>query len=486
MMSIIKYPGVDHHSRSCRGITLVCNFGYQHLACKPEHKPDDEWLGLPLMDFWTCKTLAKQFLSDLHQWRNDSDVMGRIFSYLKNDEHSQANYNQQQIAAFIALQLEQRQLLIFPLAHKKALFSNHILKATTNKSAKPVVLESGNKLVKAKTSITPDVAPKIIEVDSLNNGKQHAVQYWQNIEKNADSFPKAFGARLMKLNAEAGYGIAEGVKSTYETLTSWDKFSAAAEGLAHTVTHPKETFNAIQDAAELFADLPVGEQGEAAYKALVGGLASAGLGKIAINAGKLGKLTPTNTKFPAGLHNQAWNEVYVPEGKFKTIRKVDMDNLSDAEQLAAKTLDNQGWEPKQIKEVLSSGDNFRVKELNVGDKLYGIGTEGFEKNIKTSAYWLDEAGYQEIQSKFLNGGVLDKDGVKNHLALPCFNRVNSLDVVELTKKSTVVESTIGKASELIQYTDDSGYSTGLLGKIMPGGGTQITPDPSTLVKFIGK
>ncbi|WP_028865915.1 hypothetical protein [Psychromonas aquimarina] len=152
-MNVNKYYGVDYLGRSCRGITLVCNFGYQYLACKPEHKPEDEWLSLPLMEFWTCKTLAKQFLSNLHQWKNDSAVIGRLFSYVKNDEHSQANYNQQQVAEFIALQLEQRQLLIFPLEHKKALFSNNHLASAANKSAKPVVLESGTKVVKAKPKV---------------------------------------------------------------------------------------------------------------------------------------------------------------------------------------------------------------------------------------------------------------------------------------------------------------------------------------------
>lgn len=174
MMNVNKYQGVDHLSRSCTGITLVCNFGYQYLACKPEHKPDDEWLNLPLMEFWTCKTLAKQFLSNLHQWKNDSDVVGRLFSYLKNDEHSQANYNQQQVAEFIALQLEQRQLLIFPLAHKKALFSNNKLASAANHSAKPVVLESGTKVVKAKVAVASSAQPVPVPVAEpiVNNGPQ--------------------------------------------------------------------------------------------------------------------------------------------------------------------------------------------------------------------------------------------------------------------------------------------------------------------------
>ena len=66
------------------------------------------------------------------------------------------------------------------------------------------------------------------------------------------------------------------------------------------------------------------------------------------------------------------------------------------------------------------------------------------------------------------------------MALPCFNRANTLNVVEVTQDHTVVESTIGKATELIQYFDGTGYSTGLMGKIMLGGGTQIAPNPNFL------
>jgi hypothetical protein len=50
----------------------------------------------------------------------------------------------------------------------------------------------------------------------------------------------------------------------------------------------------------------------------------------------------------------------------------------------------------------------------------------------------------------------------------------------LTESHTVVESTIGKATELIQYKGADGYSTGILGKIMGGGGTQIANDPTKI------
>ncbi|MCG6202891.1 hypothetical protein, partial [Psychromonas antarctica] len=211
------------------------------------------------------------------------------------------------------------------------------------------------------------------------------------------------------------------------------------------------------------------------------GLASAGMGKVVTNAGKLGKLTPSKTKLPAGLHNQEWEKVHVPEGKFKTLRAVDMKNLSEADGNTFSALKDLGWKDDKIEEILSSGKDFRTKELQAGDKLYGLTTKGRPKNIETSAYWLDEEGLAAVKKDFYKDGIWDKDGIKNSLALPCFNRANAMDVVEITEPTSVVESTLGKASELIQYTADDGYSTGLIGKIMPGGGTQITPNPKVLI-----
>ena len=40
-----------------------------------------------------------------------------------------------------------------------------------------------------------------------------------------------------------------------------------------------------------------------------------------------------------------------------------------------------------------------------------------------------------------------------------------------------------KAREILQYTDASGYTTGPLGKIMGGGGKQITVNPAHVTKI---
>ena len=190
-----------------------------------------------------------------------------------------------------------------------------------------------------------------------------------------------------------------------------------------------------------------------------------------------GSNIPPNT--PHGLHNQEWDNVDAQD--FKTRRPVDMENLSPEDKATVKLLEKQGRKEDQVVQVLSSGENFNTKQLQPGDKLYGFDSQNNKYGAKnqTSPYWLDEAGYQDVKAKFYKDGVWDKEGVKNHLALPCYNRADVIDTATVTRSQTAVASTIGKATEQIGYTRGD-YSTGMLGKIMPGGGTQISPDPSKL------
>ncbi|WP_369985196.1 hypothetical protein [Thalassolituus sp.] len=211
-----------------------------------------------------------------------------------------------------------------------------------------------------------------------------------------------------------------------------------------------------------------------------------GPGKFESEAGSAKQTNPhgaetgePSSKETSGLHNQQL-KVEVKRGSFKTTREVDMDNLSESEAAAYDAMKNQGWSDDKIAEVLSSGDNFRIKELKAGDKLYGFGTQGYSKDISTSAYWMDEKGFSDMKSQYLKDGEWDRESVKNSMALPCFNRANSIDIAEVTETHMVVESDIGVAREILQYSNDQGYSTGFTGKIMPGGGTQIAPNPSML------
>jgi len=131
--------------------------------------------------------------------------------------------------------------------------------------------------------------------------------------------------------------------------------------------------------------------------------------------------------------------------------------------------------------MLRSGHNFEVKRLQEGDKLYGFDSRVNPGGIKSqdSMYWLDEAGYKDVKAKFYKNGYWDREGIKNYLALPCYNRADVIDATTVTKPQKALESTIGKATEQIGYTNGD-HSTGMLSKIMPGKGRQITPDPSAI------
>ena len=208
-----------------------------------------------------------------------------------------------------------------------------------------------------------------------------------------------------------------------------------------------------------------------------GGASGGGKGSGGNGGDGSGSDVPPNK--PHGLHNQEWDNVDAKD--FKTRRPVDMENLPEADEAAKETLLDQGRSERDVKQLLSSGENFGTKQLQPGDKLYGFDSQANKYGAKNqkSMYWLDEAGYQDVKSKFYKDGVWDKEGVKNHLALPCYNRADVIDTATVTQSQTAIQSTIGKATEQIGYTRGD-YSTGMLGKIMPGGGTQITPDANAI------
>ncbi len=199
-----------------------------------------------------------------------------------------------------------------------------------------------------------------------------------------------------------------------------------------------------------------------------------------------GYVPPVNPH--SGLHNQ---EELTPDREtsaesFKPIRQVDMKNLSPEDDAVEKALERQGWNDDKVKQVLKSGDNFTEIPCQEGDKLYGFNTAGRARNLDNSAYLLDEAGMADVKAKYFRQGHWDKEGVKDYLALPCFNAASSIDVMEVTEPTTGIQSTIGKATELLRYDGTDGYTTGTLGKIMGGGGTQITLDTSSLKLLSGK
>jgi len=190
----------------------------------------------------------------------------------------------------------------------------------------------------------------------------------------------------------------------------------------------------------------------------------------------------------SGLHNQ---EELTPDfstsaESFKTTRQVDMRNLSPEDKVAKKALKAQNWDGDKVEEVLESGNDFTETSYQRGDKVYGFNTAGCLRKLDNSAYLLDESGMADVKSKYFKQGHWDKEGVKDYLALPCFNAASQIDAMEVTKPTTGIQSTIGKATELLRYDGADSYTTGTIGKIMGGGGTQTTLDTSALKLLPGK
>ncbi|MYL26036.1 MULTISPECIES: hypothetical protein [Halomonadaceae] len=200
-----------------------------------------------------------------------------------------------------------------------------------------------------------------------------------------------------------------------------------------------------------------------------------------------GPLAPSSGDSPhPGLHNKEWPKDGGIEAKgFETRREVDLEDLPASDKKAAAQLKKQGWDDDKVQQVLESGTNPELKELQPGDKLYGVTSQGFAKDLESSPHWLDEEGFEEMKQKHYREGAWDREAVKNELALPCFNRADAIDIAEVTEPMTAVESEIGKATELISYTDASG-STGLIPKMMSGGGKQIAPNPSKLKSVVSQ
>ena len=181
-----------------------------------------------------------------------------------------------------------------------------------------------------------------------------------------------------------------------------------------------------------------------------------------------------------GLHNRG--DISPKADDFKTRREVDLDNLSPEDAKIKKAMERQGRDdPEEIKQLLSSGTGkgASVNDIKKGDKLYGFSTKGYGKDAD-SMYWMDEKALRDVESKYYKDGAWDREGVKGYLALPCYNSAN--DIVTATAKTdgSVIQTTIGKATEQLTYITKGGDSLGTVGKIMGGGGTQITPPPGLL------
>jgi hypothetical protein len=183
------------------------------------------------------------------------------------------------------------------------------------------------------------------------------------------------------------------------------------------------------------------------------------------------------------LHNKKWAEVRIKDGTFTPEPPqgpIELDNPSSIEQRdAIDELRRQGRSRKTIEQIMDSGRDPEIVHLDKGEKLYGFTTQGKGK-LATSPYWMTQDEFSAVKSQYCSDGVWDRQGVKDYLALPCFNRADALVSADVTQDADALSTTINPAKETTFYTDEFGKRWIVPDNLMPGGGPQVTPPPSVV------
>jgi hypothetical protein len=142
---------------------------------------------------------------------------------------------------------------------------------------------------------------------------------------------------------------------------------------------------------------------------------------------------------------------------------------------------NQAWDDAKIKQILDSGSNFGTNDYSVGDNIYKLQNLGYNPDT-LSPYILDQNGMNQL----INQGYVDENlnvtnaaGVKQYLALPCYNMAQTVFQGQVTAPTTGVTSQINSASELFNLDNGAGgVDEGKL--LMTGGGSQVSLPPSAV------
>lgn len=157
---------------------------------------------------------------------------------------------------------------------------------------------------------------------------------------------------------------------------------------------------------------------------------------------------------------------------------LDMNNLSPEDAAAAKAMDKGGWNTDMQKQVLESGDNAEVMLGKNGEPVYKFSTPGRdEAAAPASAYYTDKAGFDALSAKYRDPvtGEWDSPGVKNEIALPCYNTAEAVWEGSLNKDQLVVRSTVNPVTEGVTYSNPDGSIMSQFQRSMTGGGSQLTP-----------
>lgn len=206
--------------------------------------------------------------------------------------------------------------------------------------------------------------------------------------------------------------------------------------------------------------------------AIKSGLAGATFGAV---LGPLGKL------LGRGLGAMS-NKVFQKKSIFTTIKP----NPTAGDRIARRTMIKQGRSRAQVEQVIKSAKGFKRVRLKKGDKLFAFTSKAHGKNPK-SPYWIDEATFNKLKSKYFKEGKWDSKGVANELGLPSSNTLDDIVSTSVTKDHNAVKAVTTPTEEIISSKNL------LTGKMETttinntGGGTQVTPSPDSLgpIKSIG-
>jgi len=167
---------------------------------------------------------------------------------------------------------------------------------------------------------------------------------------------------------------------------------------------------------------------------------------------------------------------FAPESSY------DPANLTADQKVANDALENQGWDSDKIDQVLNSGSNFETQTMYPGDPVFKIGNAGLDPAGSPSPYLLNGDSYNALVGNGSigdDGSILDRAGIKQTLALPCYNLAQNIFSGTINSQTTAVVSNINPASELFNLDDGTGSP--LAGKLfISGGGSQASIDPDAI------
>ena len=167
-----------------------------------------------------------------------------------------------------------------------------------------------------------------------------------------------------------------------------------------------------------------------------------------------------------------------PDFTAKRAGGLDMENLSPADSDAADAMKRGGWNGKMQEQVLDSGGDFQVRPGQAGEPMYKFSSaDRDEAGAPDSAYYTDQAGFDQLKSQHYDeaSDTWDGKGVKNSLALPCYNSADTPWRGQLGSDQSLVASKINPAVETVTLTNADGSTASVFQRAMQGGGGQVTP-----------